>query len=263
MRVPAVGAPRLIARPIDANAIASLAQRGWCVVPKWLDPPSTAALLADAIALDAPCARNAAVGSHDARGVDTQVRNSRLCALYPPPPPSAGFADTRMALYSAAAALREHLQAEESLGLPEMHPFQTELSYLYYPKGGFYKRHLDVPPTNDGWYLRTRRPEHGGSGRGVRRALSFILYLEESWREEWGGALRIFEEGEPARGTDSVQVEGVHAVGENYTDVVPHGGTLVILRSDRIEHEVLVTKRPRRCIVGWFRSEGKIQLDPL
>lgn len=251
----------LPARPISEPALASLAERGWCMIPEWLDPPSVAAILSDAEALDAICAREAGVGSREGRDVDTQVRNSRLCALYPPPPPSAGCIDTRMALYGAADSLRAELQTAVSPSLPELHHFQTELSYLSYPEGGFYKRHLDVPRTNGGWYLRSRRPEHGGSGTGVRRAVSFILYLDSPWRAEWGGALRIFEQDRPGSAAPGAPVPP--SARESHTDVVPHGGTLVILRSDRVEHEVLATRRPRRCLVGWFRTQGVVQLDPL
>lgn len=40
----------------------------------------------------------------------------------------------------------------------------------------------------------------------------------------------------------------------NIIDVVPQGGTLVLFRSDLIEHEVLPTARDRQCVVGWFRT---------
>ena len=36
--------------------------------------------------------------------------------------------------------------------------------------------------------------------------------------------------------------------------VLPAAGTLVLMRSDRVPHEVLETKQPRRCIVGWLRG---------
>jgi len=152
-------AVRLTTRPIGATALASLNEFGWCSIPEWLDGPSMAAVLSDAIGLDeAGCSREAAIGASDERGLNTQIRRSRLCPLYPPPPPSAGSIDTRVALYSAADALRAELQSAVGLELPQLHPFRTELSYLYYPEGGFYRRHLDVPRGNGGWHLRTRRP---------------------------------------------------------------------------------------------------------
>jgi hypothetical protein len=39
----------------------------------------------------------------------------------------------------------------------------------------------------------------------------------------------------------------------NYRDVEPHGGTLVLLQSDSIPHEVLDTVgRDRLAVVGWY-----------
>mmetsp|Transcript_44945 Transcript_44945/g.83256 ORF Transcript_44945/g.83256 Transcript_44945/m.83256 type:complete len:93 (+) Transcript_44945:377-655(+) len=38
----------------------------------------------------------------------------------------------------------------------------------------------------------------------------------------------------------------------NFLDVDPHGGTLVLFKSDMIPHEVLDTKAERAAIVGWY-----------
>jgi Rps23 Pro-64 3,4-dihydroxylase Tpa1-like proline 4-hydroxylase len=50
-----------------------------------------------------------------------------------------------------------------------------ELLYVYYPKGGFYRRHLDAVP---------------GSA-SVLRSYSLLLYLNQDWTEQDGGQLRI------------------------------------------------------------------------
>ena len=36
---------------------------------------------------------------------------------------------------------------------------------------------------------------------------------------------------------------------------------MATLRSGRVEHEVLETRRPRNCVVGWFCSEGDVETD--
>ena len=78
----------------------------------------------------------------------------------------------------------------------------------------------------------------GAAARG-RREISLLLYLDSEWRENWGGTLRIFG-------------------GDRHVDVTPEAGTLVLLRSARTEHEVLVTERPRHCLVAWFRAPGRV-----
>ena len=69
-----------------------------------------------------------------------------------------------------------------------------------------------------------------------------LLYLNSPWDRAWGGELRVYEPS-PAEEAE-----------ERHVDVVPEGGTLVLMRSDRVPHEVRTTHRPRQCIVGWFRS---------
>ena len=43
-------------------------------------------------------------------------------------------------------------------------------------------------------------------------------------------------------------------------DVLPDGGTLVLLMSGDVEHRVRKTRATRQCLVGWFRevSEGRV-----
>ena len=75
-----------------------------------------------------------------------------------------------------------------------------------------------------------------------------LLYLHANWDRAWGGSLRISVRDEGGGGDEE---QGT----ESYVDVVPEGGTLVLMRSDRVPHEVLETRRPRNCLVGWFRQE--------
>ena len=44
-------------------------------------------------------------------------------------------------------------------------------------------------------------------------------------------------------------------------DVVPEGGTLVLLMSDDVEHSVRTTRAERECVVGWF-NEYKEEREP-
>src|SRR2546422_115217 len=66
------------------------------------------------------------------------------------------------------------------------------------------------------------------------RVLSIVLYLNDRWRNEDGGMLRLHLE----RGRS--------------IDAIPYEGTLVAFLSDRFAHEVLPARRERFSIAGWF-----------
>lgn len=109
--------------------------------------------------------------------------------------------------------LREHLSNYFRIGLPW---FECHLAT--YPVGSFYTRHLDqFRETNN-------------------RIFSVILYLNEDWKPEDGGQLRIWEDGQ-------------------HIDILPIMGRLVCFRSDVVEHEVLKTKQTRYSITGWLRRD--------
>lgn len=246
-----------VAAPLPAAALEALERDGWCVVPQWLPADAVSAILADAEALDAAgLPREAGVGStrsgSTARRMDTEVRRSRMLPLIPAPSPARGHVDTRLALAAAVEALRAELDAAAALPtLAPLAPFQTELSYLFYPPGGHYLRHVDVPSVGDGWNALGRRAEDGGSfsGAQVRREVSLLLYLNAGWRAEDGGELRLFTGAEQeARGQADGPPDGEHV------DVLPEGGTLVLMRSARVPHEVRTTRAARQCVVGWYRA---------
>jgi SM-20-related protein len=93
-----------------------------------------------------------------------------------------------------------------------------ELHLTIYPAGSYYQRHLDQFKGDD------------------HRRLSVIFYLNESWKEEEGGQLRLHLPNGPL-------------------DVSPIGGRLVCFRSDMIEHEVLPATRDRLSITGWILDQ--------
>ena len=107
-----------------------------------------------------------------------------------------------------------------------------EMSYAYYPVGGFYGEHVDVPKSDDGYRAL------GRSGTYFeRREFSLLLYLnEDDWSAADGGELRM-----KLNDTKNLCVN-------------PLGGTLVIFRSDAMPHEVLESKRERWTVVAWFAT---------
>lgn len=97
-----------------------------------------------------------------------------------------------------------------------------EFHYALYPKGTFYKRHLDTFQ-NDG-----------------RRKLSLVCYLnDEDWKPENGGELVIYKEKN----------------GEETTEVIyPLAGRVVIFESQELEHEVKPVNTTRLSITGWLKT---------
>jgi SM-20-related protein len=93
-----------------------------------------------------------------------------------------------------------------------------EVHMTVYPVGSFYKRHLDQFKKND------------------HRKLSIICYLNNDWKEEHGGQLRIFQP-------------------EALRDILPIAGRLVCFRSDMLEHEVLPATRERLSLTGWLLDQ--------
>lgn len=89
----------------------------------------------------------------------------------------------------------------------------------HYSQGGKYVRHSDVSPLVP------------------HRRVTVIIYLNETWREHHGGELRL------------------HGVSlQQPLDILPLSGRLVLFRSE-MEHEVMVTHRPRWALTAWLSLE--------
>ena len=121
----------------------------------------------------------------------------------------------------------------DTLYLKEMHILQEgvnqrlymglryhEAHYAHYISGSFYKKHLDAFKGKDS------------------RKLTTVLYLNQEWQQEDGGALVIYGEKEEA-----------------ITTVMPTMGRMVIFLSDKFPHEVKPAKKDRYSIAGWFRID--------
>lgn len=94
-----------------------------------------------------------------------------------------------------------------------------EFHYAVYPKGTYYKRHLDTFQNDD------------------RRKLSIVCYLnEDNWLPENGGELTIYTENQDL-------------------DILPLPGRIVVFESQVLEHEVKVVKASERLsITGWLKT---------
>lgn len=91
----------------------------------------------------------------------------------------------------------------------------AEFHMAHYPQGTFYKRHLDQ------------------FNHRSNRLISVILYLNKDWKEGDGGELKVYLD-------DKEEI------------IAPIAKRLVFLRSDKVEHEVLMTQKDRYSVTGWL-----------
>ena len=92
-----------------------------------------------------------------------------------------------------------------------------EFHYTLYESGSFYKKHIDQFRNNDS------------------RQYSMIMYLNENWKENDGGELCIYD-------------------GDRSQNITPVNGKSVFFKSSKLEHEVLLTNKPRMSITGWLKK---------
>ncbi len=118
---------------------------------------------------------------------------------------------------SFANGLREAVNRTLYMGLS-----YYEAHFALYEAGDFYEKHLDA-------------------FRGSKnRVLTTVLYLNEAWSEADGGSLCIYD-----------------AEDNLVQKVLPKMGTLVVFLSDKFPHEVLLAKKERYSIAGWFRVDRR------
>ena len=199
----------------DVHAVLArdIAANGWAVRRDFVSRPLIAALGADLHEWwKAGAMREAGIGRGENLQVRKDIRSDYVRWLdLSTGGPFAGFVDTHF------EPLRLAVNREMFLGV-----YEYEGHVTVYPPGAFYRRHVD----------RFQDAAH--------RRLSLILYLNDDWRAEDGGELRLF----------LAKTGG----GEEAVDVLPEGGTLVAFLSHEIPHEVLPTKRERYSLTGWFRT---------
>ena len=100
-------------------------------------------------------------------------------------------------------SLRQALNASLFLGLEDF-----ECHFALYPPGAYYQKHVDRFRDDDA------------------RTVSAVLYLNDAWLPEHGGALRLH-------------------LPQRQVDIQPTGGSLVVFMSAGTEHEVLPASRDR------------------
>jgi len=196
--------------PLLLRIADDLAERGWSQQSVFLPDDLTHELAAECQARAAVGAlAPAAVGRGATQAVLEDVRGDRIQWL------EAGQSAGCDRYLEIMKALRQTLNQGLYLGLAEY-----ESHFALYPPGAFYRKHLDRFRDDD------------------RRAVSVLLYLNQDWLPEHGGALRM------------------HLDADHEHDIAPVGGSLVAFLSAEIPHEVLPATRERLSLAGWFKRRG-------
>ena len=100
---------------------------------------------------------------------------------------------------------------------------EIEAHFACYPVGSFYQKHLD----------------HFSQVSGNQtRQLSSVLYLNKDWQASNGGELRLYLKD------------------NEFIDILPNAGRLVLFLSAQFWHEVLPAKVERLSLTGWFRTRN-------
>lgn len=191
----------------------ALGDDGWCVTPGFGSRDLTVRLRDEAAQLQAAGGfRPANIGRGTERHLEPDQRSDLIRWLMPP------FMPAQQEYLDKMEQLRLTLNQTLFLGL-----FDYECHLSIYPPGARYRKHLDQ------------------FQRDSRRAVSCVLYLNDTWLPRYGGQLRLY---------------GANKHEALYHDVYPIGGTLACFLSSRIPHEVLPAMQQRYSLTGWFRVRG-------
>ena len=188
-------------------------QNSFSVIDDFITEDFRKALLEEQTALlEAGKFRQAAIGTGDKKLVKPEIRSDEVLWME-----SDSLSPLQRTYWQKIEAIKQILNQRCFLGLRSF-----EGHFARYPKGSFYKRHLD----------QFQQVSY--------RVVTVILYLNEKWEESDGGVLRMYFPQEDGS-------ELVH-------DVLPIGGRLVIFLSGEIPHEVLPTQKERISITGWLKN---------
>ncbi|MGQ0508758.1 MAG: 2OG-Fe(II) oxygenase [Myxococcaceae bacterium] len=192
-------------RDARVGEIEALGRDGWFVRERWIDDSMARHAAASARVLSG----FEAAGIGRAQQKVAWVRRDERIWIDAQTPP-----EGLRPVIDALARLKQSLNGLAFLGLD-----RTELQLARYTEpGALYQRHRDS--------LR------GAQGRRV----TAIYYLNEAWRPEHGGALRL------------------HPESREPVDVSPRLNTLVVFLSEQLEHEVLPSHHERYALTAWWSS---------
>lgn len=189
--------------------VASVLEHKYCVIPQFLTPEFLADLQND-YQNSLSDFRVAGVGRGSGFKQEPSVRRDLIYWIDEK-------TLTQTQLLGQVERLRQIFNEIGYLGL-----WNFEGHYALYSEGGFYQRHRDSFRSDDS------------------RVVSLVLYLNEEWKPEEGGQLRLY--------LPNGEVK----------DVEPTGGTLVCFLSHEIEHEVLTSRAKRKSFACWLKRRPHV-----
>lgn len=214
--------PAVLTDSMLENIINTLAEQHYCVIDQFLPASLTQSLRT--IALDQQQqGQMHQAGTSQSAVSNPKLRGDQIAWLEPNNP--------HPAIQDYLALLAEVQQAVNRQLMMGLASFETH--FAIYPAGSSgYATHIDQ--------FRQHR-EQAAPGA---RTLTSIIYLNDAWPEEAGGALRLYLD-------EHAQTPPRDA---RHLDILPTAGRLVLFLSARFWHEVLPASLPRISVTGWFKT---------
>jgi len=199
--------------PLYEQIIQDILEKKYSIVDNFFDANEVAVLRKQLIdKYEEDNFKKAAIGNKTSEVIEKSIRGDFILWIN-----EAEAGGAEKTYFNKINSLVEYLNRTCFMGI-----LTKEFHYAVYPKGTFYKRHLDTFQ-NDG-----------------RRKLSMVCYLNtEDWKPENGGELAIY-----------IQEGGE----EKQLNIYPFPGRVVIFESQELEHEVKPVKVPRLSITGWLKT---------
>jgi len=199
--------------PLYEQIIQDILEKKYSIVDNFFDANEVAVLRKQLIyKYEEDNFKKAAIGNKTSEVIEKSIRGDFILWIN-----EAEAGEAEKTYFNKINSLVEYLNRTCFMGI-----LTKEFHYAVYPKGTFYKRHLDTFQ-NDG-----------------RRKLSMVCYLNtEDWKPENGGELAIYTQ------------EGGE---EKQLNIYPFPGRVVIFESQELEHEVKPVKVPRLSITGWLKT---------
>lgn len=181
--------------------------KGFCIINDWLTIDETITLRKELKSFyDADYFRKSAIGNRLNENLERTIRSDFICWI--------DEAKYAKAFITKIDNFIEYINRTCFAGI-----VTKEFHYAMYPKGSFYKKHIDTFQNDD------------------RRTISIVCYLNETWENSFGGQLKLY-------------------INDKSLEIFPTNGKIVLFDSKNIEHEVLpvLTKNKRLSITGWLKT---------
>ena len=238
---------------LSPSDIESLSTKGYVIIPNFIPQSLVSELRQDILTLRSlNLFKVAKIGQDATNELNTNIRIAETCFIgrnrkeltsvstttTTTTTKDSSVRDRPGGLYDILDNLRMTLDTLDPMSSSKLDINLMELLYVYYPQGGYYRRHRDAVPNS----------------ASALRKYSLLLYLNPpSWDPiDNAGQLRLHLDG----GNDDRPPTNV--VRPNYIDVNPLGGTLVLFKSEAIPHEVLNTNAERYALVGWYNRRVSV-----